>query len=319
MEINNKVEGINSGINNLTDKLSDTAKNTYDNTTQIASQATDAAKEAISPYMNSSGAIYGLIFVIIIASITSYALFVLVSGVIFQQTRDVIEGTKIPVLCNVKTVIPITTFNKSGNGQRRSYSFWIYINDMTKYSGSYKHVFHIGDDNTIKNASPLVFLDKEVNSMYIRISKKDDTDDTDNLSSINPLDYIRNQGIKIDHVPTQRWVHIAIVINESAVGSSIIAYVDGEVANTTSSDYSNTELNVTNFNLDKRGDLITGGNSFETDNVGFSGLISKVVIYNYDLNQKDIYKEYNDGPIDGILAKLGLGTYGIRSPVYKIV
>ena len=208
MEINNKVEGINSGINNLTDKLSDTAKNTYDNTTQIASQATDAAKEAISPYMNSSGAIYGLIFVIIIASITSYALFVLVSGVIFQQTRDVIEGTKIPVLCNVKTVIPITTFNKSGNGQRRSYSFWIYINDMTKYSGSYKHVFHIGDDNTIKNASPLVFLDKEVNSMYIRISKKDDTDDTDNLSSINPLDYIRNQVIKIHHVPTQKLVHI---------------------------------------------------------------------------------------------------------------
>ena len=318
MEVNNKLEGINSGINNFTEKISDGAKNTYDNTTQIASTATNAAKEAISPYMNSSGAIYGLIFVIIVASITSYALFVLVSGVIFQQARDVIEGTKIPVLCNIKTVIPITSFNKSGNGNRRSYTFWIYINDMTKYDGSYKHVFHIGDDKNVSNASPLVFLDKKTNKMYIRISKNTEPTPFTNLSNINTAGtFIQGQGITIDYIPTQRWVHIAIVINENSIGSSIITYVDGDISDI--NDSNKGVINATDLNLDKSGDLIVGGSTFGNDDVGFSGLISKVVIYNYDLNQKDVYKEYNDGPIDGILAKLGLGTYGVRSPVYKIV
>ena len=41
-------------------------------------------------------------------------------------------------------------------------------------------------------------------------------------------------------------------------------------------------------------------------------------MYNYDLNDRDIYNDYNEGPIDNLLAKLGLGAYGIRSPVYKI-
>ena len=32
----------------------------------------------------------------------------------------------------------------------------------------------------------------------------------------------------------------------------------------------------------------------------------------------DIYNDYNAGPIDSIFAKLGLGLYGVRNPIYKI-
>ena len=41
-------------------------------------------------------------------------------------------------------------------------------------------------------------------------------------------------------------------------------------------------------------------------------------MFNYDLNDRDIYNNYNEGPIDGFLAKLGLGAYGVRSPIYRI-
>jgi hypothetical protein len=51
---------------------------------------------------------------------------------------------------------------------------------------------------------------------------------------------------------------------------------------------------------------------------GFYGLLSSFTSYNYELNQQDIYSIYNDGPITGFLAKLGLGAYGVRSPVYKL-
>ena len=38
---------------------------------------------------------------------------------------------------------------------------------MNKYKGSYKHVFHIGDEGDMKSASPLVFLDETENKLYL--------------------------------------------------------------------------------------------------------------------------------------------------------
>jgi hypothetical protein len=78
-------------------------------------------------------------------------------------------------------------------------------------------------------------------------------------------------------------------------------------------DYSNIDLNTSGF-------LYTGNTEGYDGAVGagFSGLISKFTSFNYELNQTDIYNDYNAGPIDGILAKLGLGLYGIRNPIYKI-
>jgi len=65
--------------------------------------------------------------------------------------------------------------------------------------------------------------------------------------------------------------------------------------------------------LDKTGKLIVGGDNTAT--YGFNGLLSKVGIHNYDLNSRDIYNIYSEGPIDGLLASLG---YGVRSPLYKL-
>jgi hypothetical protein len=52
--------------------------------------------------------------------------------------------------------------------------------------------------------------------------------------------------------------------------------------------------------------------------LGFSGLLSRFTIFNFDLNRNDIYKEYSHGPIKGGLSALGLTAYGIRNPIYKL-
>lgn len=330
MEADKKVEGVVSNVSDtvekVSDKISDTAKNVSDTATATATKATETAKAIMEPYMNSSGAIYGLILVIVVAALTCYGLYILVSGVIFQQSRDVVEGTRIPVLCNIRTRIPITTFHNSGNGQRRSYSFWIYINDMNKFNGLYKHVLHIGDETNIGSASPFIFLDKMENKLHVRFSATyDDTFKTPLVSveSLTDNDFMKfmQQGITIPYIPIQRWVHVAIVINENSNGGTITTYVDGDMSAIASSGEvtpAGNSVKINNLNLDKKGDLYTGGLANGVEGSGFSGLISRFVIYNYDLNQKDVYKEYNDGPIDGILAKLGLGAYGVRSPIYKI-
>jgi len=36
------------------------------------------------------------------------------------------------------------------------------------------------------------------------------------------------------------------------------------------------------------------------------------------LNKNDIYKEYNKGPLNGLLASIGISNYGLRNPIYKL-
>jgi hypothetical protein len=216
--------------------------------------------------------------------------------------------------------------------------FWIYINDITKFAGEqYRHIAHIGKDNkTIYDSSPYIILDKKSNKIYIRFAPS--TDDTgikplllnnftENLIKTKFLKYEnanKHCGIEIPYIPVQRWVHVAFTVNDTRKGY-IYVYVDAELIKV----YENgTDFNGTPFNFDvsdlslnnKGGNLYTGGNVNETlvGLTGFSGLISKFTMYNNDLNQNDIYKEYNQGPFSGLLTSIGLNQYGIRNPIYKI-
>ena len=191
---------------------------------------------------------------------------------------------------------------------------------MNKYKGSYKHVFHIGDEGDMKSASPLVFLDETENKLYVRFGAVEndtftgDLKTVQNLSEVNKTNLMK-QGIVLDYIPIQRWVHIGIVVNENSNRGTITAYVDGDLTKIVSTD---EDYNIKNLNLDKMGDLHTGGSFESTSGPGFSGLISKITMFNYDINTKDMYDDYNRGPLDGLLAALGLSNYGLRTPIYAI-
>jgi hypothetical protein len=209
----------------------------------------------------------------------------------------------------------------------------------------------------LASCSPYIFLDKTNNTMYIRFSKLEDDSfrEITNISSIKDLHRYLKSGIVIDYVPLQRWVHIAIVCNSNAFKTTLFAYVDGDLVKSISDSepftlkvYENhyhNEANKTceggtitddnnktvicrgsekselnNLNLNTTGYLYVGNNRDYKYGVGpgFSGLLSSFTSYNYELNQQDIYGIYNNGPVTGFLAKLGLGSYGIRNPVYKL-
>ena len=91
---------------------------------------------------------------------------------------------------------------------------------------------------------------------------------------------------------------------------------DGKICNGNK----NLRANLNNLNLNTTGYLYVGNNRDFTNGVGpgFSGLLSSFSSYNYELNQQDIYNIYNEGPVTGFWAKLGLGSYGVRNPVYKL-
>jgi hypothetical protein len=324
-----KIPKVSSPKNSFLGDIVETVKDTTSGIQKSAKEMTNKISDGMSDFdkhPNKMLVIGGLLFVLLVCVIVAYGLYSFISVSVFNQSKIVFEKTKIPVLCNKYSKFDITNFNTTGNGKRRSYTFWMYIHDLNKYNGSYKHVFHIGDSGDIRRASPYVFLDSTENKLYFRFGALENDTFTKSYASVQNLSVselheFMQQGIVIPYIPLQRWVHVAVVVNENSNGGSIVAYVDGDISKITSSGdlTSNGKVvQISNLNLDKMGTLEVGG-SFESSlGPGFSGLISKVSTYNYDLNSKDIYADYNQGPLNGVLSKLGLGNYGLRSPIYEI-
>ena len=316
-----------------TNSIGDSIKKVFSSSSSALSSTSNTIRSGIDvEYLNNNSLYIGLLLVIIVCIVIAYILYTIITTKLFLNVKQVADETKVPVLCTEKKKISYT-FDKTGNGERRSYTFWIYIHDMNKYKDNYKNVFSIRSDDKnvyLDNASPYIFLDKTNNRMYVRFSSKKPNDATKTYTYANivedKLEEIMQQGIVIPYIPIQRWVHVAIVCNANSYKNYIYAYIDGDLVNTTSNGETDKYLTkqkltkeLTDIDLNVSGVINIGGvaNDFAEGN-GFSGLVSKITSYNYELNQKDIYDDYYNGPVGGLLAKIGLGMFGIRSPIYKL-
>jgi hypothetical protein len=273
---------------------------------------------------------YLILIVFIFMAIIAYILYYIITDDILYQQKIEVDGTNVPIICNELSEFKINKTLLNNNGIKRSYGFWIYINDINKYKGNYRHIAHLGNSTgnsvgEIKNASPYIFLDDEKNSIHVRFAPKDDPISTATRLNGIPagnLDQLLNYGgkkcgITIKYIPIQRWVYIVIVISDIN-GGLIYTYIDGELSEIERGK-DKMLLHEINFET-KPGSLYVGGNIANSymGAAGFSGLLSKFSIYNFDLNKNDIYKEYNRGPLNGLLTSLGIVSYGLRNPVYKI-
>lgn len=339
--------------------MADSEQSTVAKASQKISEAASGVSEAVSGSVEKGKEFvgnYGItIFVsILVAALLfflAYFLYTYISSLLSNKILWVVPETKIPTLGNVYNSASGDGIPTTMNGRRMTFMFWMYIHDINKYQGSYRHVLHRGDEDP-KGASPLVMMDKTLNKLYIRFSSLDSTDTTStktfdeiiaaSKTSIAPsgatqaqidaisdttalLKDMATHGMIVDYVPLQRWVHIAVVVNETVNRGNIYLYMDGELVKTIDSS-ENVRLNngslirynFQNLFLAKKGDIWIGGNANGTTNVGFSGMIGKVAFTNYDMNAREVYKEYLKGPVENLTSKLGLPAYGLRSPVYRI-
>jgi len=318
--------------------------------TNTVSSIKNSVTKSIQDMGSKPETIIGLIVLILFAGIVALLMYNFVTKTVFNQSKLVISETKMPLLCNKINKLSLDYELKSGNGKKRTYTFWIYIKDMAhKY---FKNVLYIGNENTLKGRSPQIFMDKQKNKLFIRFNKdQNQTGDgetyLDSYSGIgtagssideefgestaysDAFKRYMKQGVCIEYVPIQRWVHIGIVVNDygNNQGGSIATYVDGDLVGLANQGekmrgYGDvTEehtYDINNLELEKNDDLIIGGEHNTDTTPGFAGLLCKFTMFNYDLNDRDIHNDYNEGPIDNIMAKLGLGAYGVRSPIYKI-
>ena len=299
-----------------------------------AAVSIDNAKAAITNMLSfNENIFYLIIFLVIITIIVGYTLYYIITDNILYQQKVEVSGTEVPIICNELSEFKINRNLSNSNGIKRSFGFWIYINDINKYSGNFRHIAHVGDKHEkIQNASPYIFLDAYSNKIHVRFAPKDEADknsgilSTDKLNNINKDDVNRllkyennekNCGITIKYVPIQRWVHVVVVVSDANSGV-VYTYIDGELSDF--EDNKKNKLHLHELNFENTGNLYVGGSALNSvvDTMGFSGLMSKFTLYNYDLNKNDIYKEYNKGPLNGLLTSMGIGSYGLRNPIYKL-
>jgi len=270
---------------------------------------------------------YLIVIVFLVMVIVGYLLYnIITDNILFQQKIEV-SGTEVPVLGNQLSEFKVDKVLANSNGIKRTYGFWIYINDINKYNGSFRHIAHLGKEaKEIKNACPYIFLDKFKNEIHVRFAPKAETLTTQTLNDIKDTAALltsnsKKCGITIQYVPIQRWVYIVIVVSD-VNGGLIYTYIDGELAEVErGKDYTTEKLALHELDFETRpGGLFVGGSLANSliNATGFSGLISKFTVYNYDLNKNDIYKEYNKGPLNGLLTSMGIVSYGLRNPVYKL-
>lgn len=322
----NAADGAANYATQLTNNAFKGAKDIASKTTGRVGAELNTAFEKSKEMLSNPNVLYGFIAVIVIAIICVIVIHYFIAESVFNKKHTIIEKTKFPVKGNVISTISIDNFPTSGNGLKKTYTFWIYVQDMNNSPGKAKHIFSIGHDGETlsQNNSPIVFISKTNNRLCIAFPSITNTENILNFEPSNTDEDIKNK-VYFDYLPLQRWVHIAVVIHDNHEGAQVFLYMDSKLAKnvthnesletgTVEKDTSTSKkYKLQNFNIDKTGMLIIGGN--EGLSPGFNGLISKISIYNYELNIRDIHQIYNEGPIDGLLASLG---YGVRTPVYKL-
>lgn len=217
---------------------------------------------------------------------------------------------------------------RTTNGKRMTVAFWIYVHDLTKFEGVHRRVWVRGDaTDDWRKASPAVYIDGMSNKLHITFGAVNpDPSDGKTMDEEQLFAYMRTKrGVTVDYIPLQRWVHVAAVVNEEVDGGTVTVYLNGELTKIADSkavrkisDKIDAKLTVHEMNLDKRGAIYVGGDAAGSGGPGFEGLVSRILIANYDLNASDVFNEYRRGPLDKRLSSLGLNAYGLQTPVYRV-
>lgn len=197
------------------------------------------------------------------------------------------------------------------NGQEYSYSFWIYLVQYESSSSDYL-IFGRG----IKpggGGSPLVYLDNNTNKMYVSVAKNTSLLDEALDSVPGSTQYVT---ATIDYVPLQRWVNVAVVVQDYLM----TVFMDGDIY-TVSNVTDVPDAGATSASTSKRsifgptsGDVIVGSSTSKA-----KAFVSQIQFFNFALTQRDVRTKYAAGPLTAsALSILGIPAYGIRSPIYKI-
>lgn len=231
------------------------------------------------------------------------------SVVLLETPLKLFDMEETPVKFSSDKIAP------TSNGQEYTYSFWLYLVDYDIVSDQHRLIFVRNPDADVEAANPVVFMDGRTNRLYVsaRTNKSQNVDD---LSELVPEKSAQNNYLTavVEYIPLQRWVHISIVMQDNLM----TVFKDGDMYTVKNVHdlWNSNEDDERPFFRSTRGHVFVGNMS--GNNTPTYGFISRLMFHNYALMEKDVQEVYGQGPTSkGILSRMGMGNYGVRTPVYK--
>ena len=190
----------------------------------------------------------------------------MIDGMIDAKQMKVIE-----VDPNIKGARPISRSVNENGGLEFTWSTWLFVDDLDYMKGSYKHVFHKGNDdfkttgdfkglNYPNNAPGLYFTPKGNNMVVV-------------LNTFNDI----VERITIENIPMNKWYNVTIRVESQNVD----IYVNGTIVNR------HILKDVVRQNYDK---------VYMSMNGGFSGYTSDLWYYDYALSTSELQALVDKGP-----------------------
>lgn len=187
---------------------------------------------------------------------------ILVSGM--KDGKKAVTVTMDPKLSGSK---PVMRSDNQEDGIEFTYSTWIMIEDLVYKQGTYRHIFHKGNDNANANGmnspnnAPGLYIAPNKNNLVVR------------MNTFNDID----EEVIIPDVPLNKWINIVIRVE----GRTLDVYINGTIS------VRHTLNGVPKQNY---------GNVYVNTNGGFDGFLSKLQYWNYALSTNKILDVANDGP-----------------------
>ena len=190
----------------------------------------------------------------------------MIDGMIDAKQMKVIE-----VDPNIKGARPISRSVNENGGLEFTWSTWLFVDDLDYMKGSYKHVFHKGNDDfkttgdfkglNYPNNAPGLYFTPTGNNMVVV------------LNTFNDI----VERITIENIPMNKWYNVTIRVESQNVD----IYVNGTIVNR------HILKDVVRQNYDK---------VYMSMNGGFSGYTSDLWYYDYALSTSELQALVDKGP-----------------------
>ena len=170
-----------------------------------------------------------------------------------------------------KGSIPILRSEDQREGIEFTWSVWIYIDDLDYGAGTFRHIFHKGNNDVNYSQAPTgLNFPNNGPGLYITPNKNN------LLLIMNTFNNIEEK-ITIEDVPLNKWINVIIRVEQRIID----CYINGTIAK-------RHELSGVPFQ--------NYGNVYMSLNGGFSGYTSNLWYWNYALGTSAIQRIVDQGP-----------------------
>jgi hypothetical protein len=249
-------------------------------TTNTVNTATNATKEFFES--NSLVAKVAFLLLVLFVFLILLRLGISIMGYFFSSTgsaklfEGMVDAKQLIVIPQDPASNGSITINRSVNaneGIEFTWSVWIYIDDLTYNSGTYRCVFYKGNDYAsdpnnpdthglnFPNNAPGLYISPNTNTLIIM------------MNTFNVI----NEEIQVNDIPLNKWVNVIIRCQHNTLD----VYINGTIIK------SHHLHGVPKQNY---------GDVYVATNGGFSGYISNLWYYDYGLGINEISNLYSKGP-----------------------